>query len=314
MSFIAETFIFLYVGMDTMDVEKWQSTYMREGALLFCMLLLLTLLGRAAFVFPLSAILNLRRGVRRISFRQQVIIWWSGLMRGAVSIALTFNAFTEAGVTPGGQSATIVATTIAFVLFSTAVFGLLTRPLIDWLLPYTEEIPRTDSLLSEPGSPKNGDGMRESLLRSVQDGQIMSDKLSGLPMLALPNGTSGGPTRSKLGVLLKARERDIHDLWRHFDDTFMRPYFGGRGFVPYIPGSPTVVEVNQMESRELAPEDGEIFPERSLGSISIRRSMHYERATSIEQGLAETDPAWPEIDHKHFDRRRRSDSSKHEES
>jgi len=26
----------------------------------------------------------------------------------------------------------------------------------------------------------------------------------------------------------------VHRLWRKFDDTFMRPVFGGRGFVPYV--------------------------------------------------------------------------------
>lgn len=31
----------------------------------------------------------------------------------------------------------------------------------------------------------------------------------------------------------------IHYLWRKFDDKFMRPVFGGRGFVPFVPGSPT---------------------------------------------------------------------------
>lgn len=29
MSFIAETFIFLYVGMDALDIEKWRLTKLR---------------------------------------------------------------------------------------------------------------------------------------------------------------------------------------------------------------------------------------------------------------------------------------------
>jgi hypothetical protein len=35
-------------------------------------------------------------------------------------------------------------------------------------------------------------------------------------------------------------------LWRKFDDRFMRPVFGGRGFVPFVPGSP--VERSTPES------------------------------------------------------------------
>lgn len=30
----------------------------------------------------------------------------------------------------------------------------------------------------------------------------------------------------------------VHYFWRKFDDKFMRPVFGGRGFVPVAPGSP----------------------------------------------------------------------------
>lgn len=29
MSFIAETFIFLYVGMDALDIEKWRMTHLK---------------------------------------------------------------------------------------------------------------------------------------------------------------------------------------------------------------------------------------------------------------------------------------------
>ncbi|AQK45623.1 Sodium/hydrogen exchanger 2 [Zea mays] len=45
LSFISETFLFLYVGMDALDIEKWKI----------------------------------------------VIVWWAGLMRGVVSIALAYN-------------------------------------------------------------------------------------------------------------------------------------------------------------------------------------------------------------------------------
>jgi len=34
----------------------------------------------------------------------------------------------------------------------------------------------------------------------------------------------------------------VHYFWRKFDDKFMRPVFGGRGFVPVVPGSLHVEE------------------------------------------------------------------------
>jgi sodium/hydrogen exchanger 8 len=125
MSFIAETFIFLYVGMDALDVDKWRMSKTSVGEFLglFGILLLLVLVGRAAFVFPLSALSNYwtKSPTTKISLRHQVIIWWAGLMRGAVSIALAFNQFTEGGRTRSSDEATVITTTITIVLFSTIV-------------------------------------------------------------------------------------------------------------------------------------------------------------------------------------------------
>lgn len=39
--------------------------------------------------------------------------------------------------------------------------------------------------------------------------------------------------------LLTTPTHTVHRYWRKFDNAFMRPVFGGRGFVPFVPGSPT---------------------------------------------------------------------------
>lgn len=46
------------------------------------------------------------------------------------------------------------------------------------------------------------------------------------------------PKRSRLGLLISHPTTTVHYYWRKFDDKFMRPVFGGRGFVPFVPGSP----------------------------------------------------------------------------
>uniref|UniRef100_A0A453AS24 Cation/H+ exchanger transmembrane domain-containing protein n=1 Tax=Aegilops tauschii subsp. strangulata TaxID=200361 RepID=A0A453AS24_AEGTS len=125
LSFIAETFLFLYVGMDALDIEKWKFASDSPGKSIgiSSILLGLVLVGRAAFVFPLSFLSNLTKKteLEKISWRQQIVIWWAGLMRGAVSIALAYNKFTRSGHTQLHGNAIMITSTITVVLFSTMV-------------------------------------------------------------------------------------------------------------------------------------------------------------------------------------------------
>nr|ADK74832.1 Na+/H+ antiporter [Arachis hypogaea] len=222
-SFVAEIFLFLYVGMDALDIEKWSFVSDRPGTsvAVSAVLMGLVLVGRAAFVFPLSFLSNLAKksSSEKITFRQQVIIWWAGLMRGAVSMALAYNQFTMSGHTQQQSNAIMITSTITVVLFSTVVFGLMTKPLIMLLLP---------------PDPHKGTSSTNS---------ILSPKSVTVPLLAqeseadLEGHEVSRP--SSIRNLLTRPTHTVHRLWRKFDDSFMRPVFGGRGFVPVEPGSPT---------------------------------------------------------------------------
>ncbi|KAK7363634.1 hypothetical protein VNO77_05784 [Canavalia gladiata] len=227
LSFIAEIFIFLYVGMDALDIEKWRivSQSPRKSIGVSSLLLALILVGRAAFVFPLSFLSNLLKKSQseRIELKQQVTIWWAGLMRGAVSIALAYNQFTRLGHTKLRENAIMITSTITVVLFSTLVFGLMTKPLVRLLLPSSKHV---ISLVSPPSTPKS---FTVPLLGNGQD-----------------SGANGGTLPSSLRMLLSCiPTRGVHHYWRKFDDSVMRPVFGGRGFVPYVPGSPLEQTVHQ---------------------------------------------------------------------
>ncbi|KAD0189492.1 hypothetical protein R6Q59_022396 [Mikania micrantha] len=213
LSYIAETFIFLYVGMDALDYEKWKmsmlSFWTKMG--LYSTVMFLISIGRAAFVFPLSIISNYmhRSGGEssKISGHQQMVIWWAGLMRGAVSVALAFKQFTHSGVTMDPNNATMITTTIVIVLFSTVVFGFLTKPLVDHLLPTANS--NTDKRNPhDPGSPKED---------------------MTLPLLSLEESASENLSRAKENVtmLMDRPVYTIHSYWRRFDHTYMRPIFGG---------------------------------------------------------------------------------------
>ncbi|CAH8337568.1 unnamed protein product [Eruca vesicaria subsp. sativa] len=230
LSFLAETFIFLYVGMDALDIDKWRSVSDSPGTsvAVSSILLGLLMLGRAAFVFPLSFLSNLAKTneSEKIDFKMQVVIWWSGLIRGAVSMALAYNKFTRAGQTDVRGNAIMITSTITICLFSTVVFGMLTKPLIRFLLPHQRV---TTSFLSDGNTPKS---FRIPLI----DQDSFMD-FAGNHNVHRPDSIRGFLTRPT---------RTVHYYWRHFDDSFMRPVFGGRGFVPFVPGSPPDIDPPEL--------------------------------------------------------------------
>ncbi|KAL1350579.1 hypothetical protein HN51_014617 [Arachis hypogaea] len=234
LSFVAETFIFLYVGMDALDIDKWRFASDRPATSLAVssVLLGLVLAGRAAFVFLLSFISNITRKSSKegISFRQQVIIWWAGLMRGAVSMALAYNQFTLLGHTAKRANAIMITSTITVVLVSTVVFGLMTKPLIRFLLPVpsglTPKRKNSTANIVDSASPK---AITVPFLSNGADSEANLE----------PQESSYGRTPRSIRDLLSTPTHSVHRLWRKFDNSFMRPVFGGRGFVPVERGTPT---------------------------------------------------------------------------
>ncbi|KAF9621813.1 hypothetical protein IFM89_028251 [Coptis chinensis] len=223
MSFISEIFIFLYVGMDALDIEKWNAVKSTPGKSVgvSSILLGLVLVGRAAFVFPLSFLSNFfkKTANEKINLKQQVTIWWAGLMRGAVSVALAYKRFTLSGHTQQQKNAMMITSTITVVLFSTVVFGLLTKPIVRLMLP-SQHLGR---MLSSESTPKS---LQTPLLGNGLDSEA-------------DLGSPDVPRPTSLRMLLTNSTHTVHHYWRKFDDAFMRPVFGGRGFVPFVPGSPT---------------------------------------------------------------------------
>ncbi|CAI0437385.1 unnamed protein product [Linum tenue] len=215
LSFVAETFIFLYVGMDTFDMEKWRMTKLSFGTSLgiYSTIVFLILVGRAVFVFPLSTFSNFmnRNKTSPLTFKQQTVIWWAGLMRGAVSIALAFKQFTYSGVTLNPINATMITNTIIVVLFTTLVFGFLTKPLVNYLITHG---------MRNQNNHGAGEGGEQP--RSPKDDVV-------LPLLSFDESASANMqiARDNFSMLMDRPVYTIHHYWRRFDNAYMRPIFGG---------------------------------------------------------------------------------------
>ncbi|KAA8526889.1 hypothetical protein F0562_008882 [Nyssa sinensis] len=113
--------------------------------------------------------------------------------------------FTSYGVTMDPVNATMVTITIIIVLFSTIVFGFLTKPLISYLLP----------------QHANNSGIhREPTLHKEE---------LRLPLLSLEESaaTNTFSAEGSLSMLIEMPVYTIHYYWRKFDNTYMRPIFGG---------------------------------------------------------------------------------------
>lgn len=98
----------------------------------------------------------------------------------------------------------------------------MTKPLIVLLLPPCPK-GTSSTVTTEPSTPKS---FTVPLLGSAQESEA---DLEGHEI----------HRPSSIRALLTTPTHTVHRLWRRFDDAFMRPVFGGRGFVPVEPGSPT---------------------------------------------------------------------------
>jgi NhaP-type Na+/H+ or K+/H+ antiporter len=72
---------------------------------------------------------------KTITVKDSIVVWWAGMMRGAVSVAMVYYRFDPKNEAQDKHAATIVVTTLQLVLYSTVGLGGITGPLLKVLLP-----------------------------------------------------------------------------------------------------------------------------------------------------------------------------------
>ena len=105
------------------------------------------------------------------------------------------------------------------------VFGTLTPPLIWWLYPPHHRSAQSDASLS-PKASLDHDFHIPLLNDTEQDGENGTNEGTGISHIL-----NGLARPQSISMLLTAPRSTIHKVWRKFDDAYMRPTFGGRGYV-----------------------------------------------------------------------------------
>mmetsp|Transcript_4618 Transcript_4618/g.15265 ORF Transcript_4618/g.15265 Transcript_4618/m.15265 type:complete len:276 (+) Transcript_4618:1126-1953(+) len=206
-SSILEVVVFVYTGLDSWDPELWKHSHNGQAALLAFPMMIILGLARAAFVFPVCHFLGQKARA------PWAAVWWSGTMRGAVSLALAYNWFAHFRWTKHDPvNATILAMTIVVVLFTTMVAGALNKSVLGRLCP-------AGTGGAGRGPAGSGDW---SAYATLLEGDIGDE-----------GGDSGVEVADDMGSpRLPPEPVGLHKIWRDFDRAWVMPLVGGRNAVP----------------------------------------------------------------------------------
>jgi sodium/hydrogen exchanger 8 len=124
-SSLAETFVFIYMGM---DIAIKSHSWSHVGFIFFSIVFIV--IARAANVFPCARLVNmLRPASRQIPMNHQKALWFSGL-RGAMAFALALQSVHDL---PSNHGEIIFTATTAIVVLTVLVIGGSTSTMLEKL-------------------------------------------------------------------------------------------------------------------------------------------------------------------------------------
>ncbi|GLD92767.1 hypothetical protein PINS_up001346 [Pythium insidiosum] len=196
-AFVAENFVFIYLGM---SVVAYSGYFTWDWAFIFCNLIA-CLVARMLSTFPLCVIANVGRR-QKIPWSYMVVIWFAGL-RGAIAFALALNVWTPNETHTG----VIQSTTLFTVMFTTVFLGTGTSPLL-----------RHFNLASREGSDNvEFDEANESLLPVDEDDE---------PRAQIPHRRFEDDEEGRWRG--RSRRSGVHRMWERLDEKYLKPLFGGQ--------------------------------------------------------------------------------------
>mmetsp|Transcript_9648 Transcript_9648/g.35348 ORF Transcript_9648/g.35348 Transcript_9648/m.35348 type:complete len:539 (-) Transcript_9648:132-1748(-) len=218
---LAETFIFIYMGVATfLEEQAWQHVSLTMFSILA------VLIARLFNVYPLSFLVNLfRRREKRIPKTHQFVLWFSGL-RGAIAFALALKS-TQDLVEEEGRA--ILTSTLFIVLFTVLAIGGSTGAMVEKLQLRGYEQPKEEDFDEE--------------------------RLEMTPMDAAEETPEGGSLRGRL------QELSRNSTFERLDKNYLRPFFTSEAVEPDPshddgPGNGEQASSAGMDPQPLFAQDG----------------------------------------------------------
>mmetsp|Transcript_9151 Transcript_9151/g.13737 ORF Transcript_9151/g.13737 Transcript_9151/m.13737 type:complete len:586 (-) Transcript_9151:36-1793(-) len=211
-SMIAEAYCFAAIGLSVhqFKVSEWSGSYI-------ILMIVVLMIARAFGIYGICLLGMIFLGKSfTLPFAEQNVLYFGGLVRGAIS-------WGQAVQITGTNSDLMITTTLAVIVSTVIIFGMIMPVFTRHLSPEIEVAPKTSTSVLDKGP-----------LATIKSTEILPCDKTPLKMGnnmtsgygedddddAIEGGTNGEQKQNK---------HKVHDTWAKFDDKFMKPIFGGSG-------------------------------------------------------------------------------------
>lgn len=220
---IAEALLYVYFGISAFFSTRPDLHFAWSFPLIISSSIL-CIIGRALNIFPLAFIANLGRK-RKISFKMQIVMWFSGL-RGAISFALAI-----AMESPNKGARQFITTTMVIIAATTLGMG----GACSWVLGKlgmtgVEGADEEEAELSTLGTTTSSVQAHGNSSVTFADNENQSSLRNHQSSLGHSSNHLPRSVRSHIEINRKrwCKKFDMHKTWVWFDSNYVQPYFGGR--------------------------------------------------------------------------------------
>lgn len=213
---IAEALLYVYFGISAFFSTRKDLGFEWSFPLIVISCIL-CVLARALNIFPLSYLANLGRK-RKISWRMQIVMWFSGL-RGAISFALAI-----AMDSPNKGAKQFITTTMVIIALTTLGMG----GACSWVLGKLG-MTGVEGVDEDEEGEMSTVGVNSDHASNGAHTLDMSLKHTA-SNLGMERSTSVTRSRStiKVNKTRWCKNFDMHKTWVWFDSRYVQPWFGGK--------------------------------------------------------------------------------------